>query len=90
VDNTNITTQGYLLADIGQSKVRATTESIGRLDSTIRIEVVDDRYRPKLDVGKALFCCVDSIEAAVRSGDRPDTAPRSGRMAGCWVRRSAF
>lgn len=63
VDPTNITTQGYLLRDVGQPKVRATAQAIARLDPTIAVDAVDDRYRPKLAVGQAMFCCVDSIEA---------------------------
>jgi sulfur carrier protein ThiS adenylyltransferase len=63
VDNTNITTQGYLQADIGQPKVHATSEAITRLDPTVSIKVVEDRYRPKLEIGQAIFCCIDSIDA---------------------------
>ena len=63
VDSTNITTQGYLLTDIGQSKVSATADAVARLDPAIHVEQVDDRYRPKSAIGDAVFCCVDSIEA---------------------------
>ena len=63
VDHTNVTTQGYWAEDIGQPKVAATGQAIARLDPTIDVELVDDRYRPKLTVGEAVFCCVDSIEA---------------------------
>jgi hypothetical protein len=62
VDETNIATQGYMVTDIGLPKVRATARSISRLDPTIEVEPVQDRYRPKLNVGDAVFCCVDSIE----------------------------
>ena len=63
VDATNVTTQGYFQADIGQPKVQAMAAAIARLDPTIEVDLVDDRYRPSLDLGSALFCCVDSIEA---------------------------
>jgi len=63
VDLTNLTTQGYLYDDVGQPKVRATSAAIARLDPTIEVELVDDRYRPKLETGAAVFCCVDSIDA---------------------------
>jgi sulfur carrier protein ThiS adenylyltransferase len=89
VENTNITTQGYLLADIGQPKVCATAEAIARLDPTVRIETVDDRFRPKLDVGEVLFCCVDSIEvrAAIwRSAGRRAKFWTDGRMLGEAIR----
>jgi sulfur carrier protein ThiS adenylyltransferase len=63
VDHTNITTQGYWAEDIGGSKIAATANAIHRLDPTIEVELIDDRYRPKSVVGAAMFCCVDSIEA---------------------------
>jgi hypothetical protein len=62
VENSNRATQGYLLDDVGQAKVVAMAQEIARLDSSIDIELVQDRYRPKLIVGEAVFCCVDSIE----------------------------
>lgn len=63
VDRSNVTTQGYLAGDIGRSKVHATADAIHRLDETIRVDVVQDRYRPKQEIGDAVFCCVDSIVA---------------------------
>jgi sulfur carrier protein ThiS adenylyltransferase len=63
VDHTNVTTQGYWTADIGQAKVAATGAAILRLDPTIDVQLIDDRYRPKSAVGEVIFCCVDSIEA---------------------------
>jgi molybdopterin-synthase adenylyltransferase len=61
VDRTNLTTQGYWEADVGQPKVRATATAIARLDPAIEVELIEDRFRPKLSVGDAVFCCVDSI-----------------------------
>jgi sulfur carrier protein ThiS adenylyltransferase len=63
VEDTNRTTQGYLTEDVGQLKVRATARDITRLDPSIELLLVEDRYRPKLEVGEAVFCCVDSIDA---------------------------
>ncbi len=63
VQLTNVTTQGYWASDVGDSKVMATGHAIVRLDPTITVEPVDDRYRPKSAVGDVIFCCVDSIEA---------------------------
>ena len=62
VENGNRTTQGYLVDEVGQPKVVATAREIAGLDPSIDIEIVDDPYRPKLVVGQAVFCCVDSIE----------------------------
>jgi sulfur carrier protein ThiS adenylyltransferase len=63
VDATNVTTQGFTAADIGMTKVLATLTAIRQIDSTIQVETVEDRYRPKLDIGDAVFCCVDNIES---------------------------
>ena len=63
VDATNITTQGYLHADLGLQKVEALRQSIAQVDAEIDVTVVLDRYRPRQTVGDGLFCCVDSISA---------------------------
>jgi molybdopterin/thiamine biosynthesis adenylyltransferase len=83
VDATNVTTQGYFHADIGQPKVQTTAAAIVRLDPTIHADLVEDRYRPSLNVGSALFCCVDSIEtrrAIWRSASRRIAFWADGRM----------
>jgi molybdopterin-synthase adenylyltransferase len=58
-----VTTQGYLASDVGQPKVLTTAAAIAQLDPTIAVQTVYDRYRPRLEVGEAVFCCVDSITA---------------------------
>ncbi len=63
VDLTNVTTQGYLAADVGQLKVLAAAAAMRRIDPGIVVETVADRYRPKHELGDAVFCCVDSITA---------------------------
>ena len=63
VDLTNVTTQGYWANDVGKPKVTATAAAIRRLDPAIAVETVEDRYRPRLGIGEAVFCCVDSIAA---------------------------
>ena len=63
VDRTNVTTQGYLAADVEHPKVLATKNAIHRLDASIDVATVQDRYRAKLDIGNAVFCCVDAIAA---------------------------
>jgi len=63
VEPTNITTQGYLQADLGLAKVAATARAAQQIDPTIAVSTVEDRYRPQLAVGEAVFCCVDSISA---------------------------
>jgi sulfur carrier protein ThiS adenylyltransferase len=63
VDTTNVTTQGYMAADVGQPKVIATAAAIGQIDPSTAVEAVHDRYRPRMDIGQAVFCCADSIDA---------------------------
>ncbi len=63
VELSNITTQGYLPADIGEPKVVATRRSVHGIDPSIEVCFSLDRYRPSIQVGEALFCCVDSITA---------------------------
>ena len=63
VDLSNVTTQGYQADDVGQAKVEATRAAILRLDPATQVECVADRYRPRLAIGKAVFCAVDSIDA---------------------------
>ncbi len=85
VEATNVTTQGYRAADIGQSKVFATTNDVRQIDATVEVESVEDRFRPKQQIGDAVFCCVDSISA--RSAIWKAVAPTcrfwsDGRMLG--------
>lgn len=63
VEPTNVTTQGYLEADVGCPKVAATAEAVRAIDGIIEVETVEDQYRPSLETGDAIFCCVDSISA---------------------------
>ena len=63
VEPTNVTTQGYLATDVGLPKVTAMTIAIGQLDVNIEVTGHVERYRPSIPVGKAVFCCVDSISA---------------------------
>jgi sulfur carrier protein ThiS adenylyltransferase len=89
VEPTNVTTQGYHEADIGRPKVDATAAAMRRIDPAIDVEVVRDRYRPKVILGNAAFCCVDSISA--RTAIWRSAGPRcrfwsDGRMLGEVIR----
>jgi len=89
VEDSNRTTQGYLLEDVGKPKVAATASDIARLDPSIKLELVAERYRPKLVIGDAVFCCVDSIEtrAAIwRSVGRRIPFWADGRMLADTIR----
>ncbi len=63
VESTNITTQGYLARDVGQAKVDAAARAVQEIEPTIELSLVHDRYRPKMKLGAAVFCCVDSMSA---------------------------
>ena len=63
VEPTNITTQGYLAADLGQFKVNATARAVQAIDASLETEAIVDRFRPGLVTGEAVFVCVDSISS---------------------------
>lgn len=63
VEPTNITTQGYLAADLGQSKVEATACAVQAIDASLEVDQVIDRFRPGLVTGEVVFVCVDSISS---------------------------
>ncbi len=89
VDLTNITTQGYFAGEVGMPKVNAVTDTIMGLDDSIRVETLQDRYRAKYEIGKAVFCCVDSISARAaiwRSAGRRCRFWVDGRMLGEVIR----
>jgi hypothetical protein len=58
----NVTTQGYHEGDVGRPKVDCTREEILRLNSSIAIDAINDRWRPTKDRRfDAAFFCVDSL-----------------------------
>lgn len=61
VELTNVTTQGYYCGDVGVPKVTATAQVIQHIDPTITVTTMLDRFRPRHEIGSAVFCCVDSI-----------------------------
>jgi molybdopterin-synthase adenylyltransferase len=63
VEMSNVTTQGYLAADVGQLKVDSTRRAMELIDPAIVVRTVADRFRAKQSVSEAVFCCVDSISA---------------------------
>lgn len=89
VEWTNVTTQGYLAENVGRPKVDATAEAVRRIDPAVQTEPVEDRYRPKVELGEALFGCVDSL--AARRAIWRSAGPRvrfwaNGRMLGEVIR----
>ena len=89
VEETNVTTQGYDFEDVGQLKVDATAAAVQRIDPMIAVEAVPDRYRSRVEIGDAVFCCVDSItarKAIWRSASRKCRFWCDGRMLGEVIR----
>ena len=89
VEATNVTTQGYLAADVGQSKVLATAAALRQIEPAVDVQTVEDRYRPKCPLGEAVFCCVDSISARTaiwRSASNRCQFWADGRMLGEVIR----
>jgi len=89
VDLSNVTTQGYSVDDVGRLKVEATAQAIAALDVAIQVQLVDDRFRPKLNIGEVIFCCVDSIEtrgSIWRAAGRRAQFWADGRMLGETIR----
>lgn len=89
VDLSNVTTQGYHRDDIGQAKVAATAKTIACLDDSIQVHPMIDRYRPRMEIGDAVFCCVDSISARAaiwRSAQHRCRFWCDGRMLGESIR----
>lgn len=89
VEETNVTTQGYDFEDVGQLKVDATAGAVQRIDPLIDVEDIPDRYRSRIEIGDAVFCCVDSISARSaiwRSASRKCQFWCDGRMLGEVIR----
>ena len=63
VEPTNVTTQAYMAADVGRSKVEATAQALQQIEPDIELSLVNDRYRPTIPIGDTVFCCVDSISS---------------------------
>lgn len=89
VEPSNITSQGYLTADVGRPKVQATGDACQQLEHLMEVEEVRDRYRPSLALGSAVFCCVDSISTRAtiwRSVEQRCRFWADGRMLGETIR----
>lgn len=63
VTPTNVTTQGFKESDVGKEKVHALEDAIKEIDPTIKVTAITDRYRPKMEIPRVVFLCVDSISS---------------------------
>ena len=62
VEESNLASQGYFEEDLGKPKVEATAELCRRINSGMEIQQVNDRFRRSMEIGNAIFCCVDKID----------------------------
>ena len=89
VEGTNVTTQGYRWSEIGEAKVIATMLEVERIDPSIKLDYVIDRFRPSQTTGEVVFCCVDKIAARSaiwRSLQKRTRLFIDGRMLGETIR----
>lgn len=61
VEITNLASQGFLQDDLGRPKTEAVAELCRRINSSLTVSEVNDRFRRSMAIGNVLFCCVDSI-----------------------------
>ncbi len=61
VEPVNLACQGYLEDDLGRPKVQATADLCQQLNHGLEVQEVRQRFRRSLEIGNAVFCCVDSI-----------------------------
>jgi len=62
VEESNIASQGYLEANLGQLKVAATAIACKAINSEVQIQTISERFNRRMNTEGAIFCCVDSIE----------------------------
>ena len=62
VEESNLASQGYLEEDLGRMKVEATADLCQRINHNLEIQAVVDRFKRSMEVGNAVFVCVDRID----------------------------
>lgn len=62
IEISNLASQGYLEADLDKLKVEATAELCRKINSSIEIEAVSERFRRSQRIGNVVFCAVDKID----------------------------
>ncbi len=61
VEPVNLACQGYLETDLGRAKVHATADLCQQIHHGLAVVEIAERFRRSLEIGNAVFCCVDSI-----------------------------
>jgi len=62
VEESNLASQGYLEEDLGKMKVEATADLCRKINRNLEVHAVVDRFKRSMEVGNAVFVCVDRIE----------------------------
>ena len=62
VEESNLASQGYLENDLGRPKVQATHDIVQQLNQQLEVHQINERFRRSMDIGNAVFTCVDNIE----------------------------
>lgn len=62
VEVSNLASQGYLEEDLGKLKVQATAALCVKVNSDLETTAMPERFRRSMEIGNAVFCCVDSID----------------------------
>ncbi len=85
VEPTNVTTQAYRAGDVGRLKVEALADDLRAIDAALLLDLVPQRWRPRLGFGDVAFACVDAIAtraALWRGGGARCALWLDGRMRG--------
>ena len=61
VEPPNLACQGYLQDDLGRPKVQATADLCQQINHGLEVLEMPQRFRRSMQIGKAMFCCVDSV-----------------------------
>jgi molybdopterin-synthase adenylyltransferase len=62
VEKSNLASQGYLENDLAQLKVHATAKLCRQINAGVEVISIPDRFRRSMEIGNAVFCCVDTID----------------------------
>jgi sulfur carrier protein ThiS adenylyltransferase len=62
VEESNLASQGYLEEDLDEPKVEATAALCRRINRQLEVHTIPNRFRRSLEMGNAVFCCVDRID----------------------------
>jgi len=63
VEQTNLSSQGYLLNDLYLPKIEATANFCKQMNSDTEFSIINDRFKRSFDTNTCVFMCVDRISA---------------------------